>query len=147
MISLFTSEAISQNEGDPQHKAAPTGSDARAAPRMAPPLPYDCRKAAVGLAFVVVFMTGLSGAAAMETDSWWAASTLPEICNSTCCSHVAGNDSAIAANYYFPCSNTITGNLLLIALYGVILGLSAKAISDGAELLLDIGMAWQNVAA
>lgn len=40
----------------------------------------------------------------------------------------------------FPCSITITGNLVLIGFYALILGFSAKLISDGAELLLDIGL-------
>ncbi|XP_028416734.1 sodium/calcium exchanger NCL2-like [Dendronephthya gigantea] len=40
----------------------------------------------------------------------------------------------------FPCSSTIMGNLLLIVFYGVILIVAAKLISDGAELLLDLGL-------
>ncbi|KAJ7387751.1 Alpha/beta hydrolase domain-containing protein 11 [Desmophyllum pertusum] len=39
----------------------------------------------------------------------------------------------------YPCSSTITGNLLLMVFYGAILGVAAKCISDGAELLLDLG--------
>ncbi|XP_020620735.1 uncharacterized protein LOC110058423 [Orbicella faveolata] len=39
----------------------------------------------------------------------------------------------------YPCSATITGNLLLMVFYGAILGVAAKCISDGAELLLDLG--------
>ncbi|XP_062506725.1 uncharacterized protein LOC134183249 isoform X2 [Corticium candelabrum] len=40
----------------------------------------------------------------------------------------------------FPCSGTITGNVVLMAFYGVILGIAAKLITDGAELLLDLGL-------
>lgn len=42
-------------------------------------------------------------------------------------------------NGVYPCSSTITGNLLLMIFYGAILGIAAKCISDGAELLLDLG--------
>ncbi|CAH3176055.1 unnamed protein product [Porites lobata] len=42
-------------------------------------------------------------------------------------------------NGLYPCSSTITGNLLLMVFYGAILGVAAKCISDGAELLLDLG--------
>ncbi|CAH3015951.1 unnamed protein product [Porites evermanni] len=42
-------------------------------------------------------------------------------------------------NGMYPCSSTITGNLLLMVFYGAILGVAAKCISDGAELLLDLG--------
>lgn len=42
-------------------------------------------------------------------------------------------------NGVYPCSSTITGNLLLMVFYGAILGVAAKCISDGAELLLDLG--------
>lgn len=40
----------------------------------------------------------------------------------------------------FPCSSSITGNLVLLACYGAILGAAAKCISDGAEMLLDFGL-------
>ncbi|XP_028416415.1 sodium/calcium exchanger NCL2-like [Dendronephthya gigantea] len=40
----------------------------------------------------------------------------------------------------FPCSSTIIGNLLLIVFYGALLMVAAKLISDGAELLLDLGL-------
>ncbi|XP_031559958.1 sodium/calcium exchanger NCL1-like isoform X2 [Actinia tenebrosa] len=43
-------------------------------------------------------------------------------------------------NGIYPCSSTISGNLLLMVFYGAILGVAAKCISDGAELLLDIGV-------
>jgi Ca2+/Na+ antiporter len=39
-----------------------------------------------------------------------------------------------------PCSITITGNLVLIIFYGALLGVAAKVISDGAEMLLDLGL-------
>ncbi|XP_062506795.1 uncharacterized protein LOC134183316 [Corticium candelabrum] len=39
-----------------------------------------------------------------------------------------------------PCSATVTGNLLLMFFYGIILAAAAKLISDGAELLLDLGL-------
>ena len=38
----------------------------------------------------------------------------------------------------FPCSNKILGNLVLIVFYGLTLGVAAKLISDGAEMLLDL---------
>jgi len=38
----------------------------------------------------------------------------------------------------FPCSATITGNLILMLFYGALLGVAAKLISDGAEMLLDL---------
>ncbi|XP_057312631.1 uncharacterized protein LOC130654118 [Hydractinia symbiolongicarpus] len=41
----------------------------------------------------------------------------------------------------FPCSDTITGNVILMVFYGAVLGVAAKFISDGAELLLDLGFA------
>ena len=40
----------------------------------------------------------------------------------------------------FPCSDKITGNIVLIIFYGLTLGVAAKLISDGAELLLDLGL-------
>ncbi|XP_065062222.1 uncharacterized protein LOC135689048 [Rhopilema esculentum] len=40
----------------------------------------------------------------------------------------------------FPCSSVITGNLLLIIFYALLLAVAAKFISDGAELLLDLGI-------
>ncbi|XP_048583165.1 sodium/calcium exchanger NCL1 isoform X2 [Nematostella vectensis] len=43
-------------------------------------------------------------------------------------------------NGIYPCSSTITGNFLLMVFYGAILGVAAKCISDGAELLLDLGL-------
>jgi len=42
-------------------------------------------------------------------------------------------------NGIYPCSSTITGNLLLMCFYGALLGVAAKLISDGAEMLLDFG--------
>jgi Ca2+/Na+ antiporter len=39
-----------------------------------------------------------------------------------------------------PCSITITGNLVLVVFYGAILAAAAKLISDGAEMLLDLGL-------
>jgi hypothetical protein len=41
----------------------------------------------------------------------------------------------------FPCSDYIMGNMVLIAYYGLTLGFSAKMISDGSEMLLDLGVA------
>jgi hypothetical protein len=38
-----------------------------------------------------------------------------------------------------PCSFSIVGNLILVGLYGIVLAYSAKMISDGSELLLDLG--------
>jgi len=43
-------------------------------------------------------------------------------------------------NGTFPCSSTITGNLVLIAFYGLVLGLAGVLITDGAELLLRLGI-------
>lgn len=43
-------------------------------------------------------------------------------------------------NGIYPCSSTITGNVILMVFYGAILGFAAKCISDGAELLLDVGV-------
>eukprot|EP00794_Sanderia_malayensis_P001415 gene1415-1567_t len=40
----------------------------------------------------------------------------------------------------YPCSSVISGNLLLIIFYGLLLAAAAKLISDGAELLLDVGV-------
>ena len=40
----------------------------------------------------------------------------------------------------FPCSDKIVGNIVLILFYGLTLGFAAKLISDGAELLLDLGL-------
>ena len=40
----------------------------------------------------------------------------------------------------FPCSDKITGNIVLIIFYGLTLAVAAKLISDGAELLLDLGI-------
>ncbi|XP_065890045.1 uncharacterized protein [Dysidea avara] len=42
--------------------------------------------------------------------------------------------------HWKPVSHSILGNLVLVFLYGIILGYSAKLISDGAELLLDLGL-------
>eukprot|EP00111_Clytia_hemisphaerica_P008436 TCONS_00024625-protein len=42
-------------------------------------------------------------------------------------------------NSIYPCSSTITGNVILMLFYGAILGGAAKLISDGAEMLLDLG--------
>eukprot|EP01028_Stygiella_incarcerata_P005437 TRINITY_DN229_c0_g1_i1.p1 TRINITY_DN229_c0_g1~~TRINITY_DN229_c0_g1_i1.p1 ORF type:complete len:483 (-),score=146.66 TRINITY_DN229_c0_g1_i1:235-1683(-) len=39
---------------------------------------------------------------------------------------------------FFPCSESFTGNLTLMILYGIILAFGAKTISDGSELLLRI---------
>ena len=39
---------------------------------------------------------------------------------------------------YFPCSESTIGSLLLVVFYGAILGVGAKLISDGAELVLDL---------
>ncbi|XP_028412363.1 sodium/calcium exchanger NCL-like [Dendronephthya gigantea] len=40
----------------------------------------------------------------------------------------------------YPCSSTIIGNFLLIVFYGALLMVAAKLISEGAELLLDLGL-------
>ncbi|KAI6651760.1 hypothetical protein LOD99_5008 [Oopsacas minuta] len=40
----------------------------------------------------------------------------------------------------FPCSDKIVGNIVLIIFYGLTLAFAAKLISDGAELLLDLGL-------
>ena len=40
----------------------------------------------------------------------------------------------------FPCSDKILGNIVLVLFYGLTLGVAAKLISDGAELLLDLGI-------
>ncbi|XP_075254203.1 uncharacterized protein LOC142345770 [Convolutriloba macropyga] len=48
-------------------------------------------------------------------------------------------DSCVSEVY--PCSNYIMGNLVLIVYYGLTLAFSAKMISDGAEMLLDLGLA------
>eukprot|EP00731_Ephydatia_muelleri_P014631 Em0008g351a len=54
---------------------------------------------------------------------------------------MAANSSDIDCVFSLvPCSYSITGNLILIAFYGVLLGIAAKLISDGAELLLDLGL-------
>lgn len=50
-----------------------------------------------------------------------------------------GDPCSTDKNGVYPCSSTITGNLLLMVFYGAILGVAAKCISDGAELLLDLG--------
>ena len=44
-------------------------------------------------------------------------------------------------NGLFPCSSTVSGNLILTAFYGLLLATAAKFISDGAEMLLDFGLA------
>ena len=43
---------------------------------------------------------------------------------------------------FLPCSTSIGGNLFLMLGYGYLLFLAAKFISDGSELLLEVGMAW-----
>jgi len=48
-------------------------------------------------------------------------------------------DSCVSEIY--PCSDYIVGNVVLIVYYGLTLGFSAKMISDGAEMLLDLGVA------
>lgn len=40
----------------------------------------------------------------------------------------------------WPASFMITGNLVMIILYAIVLAVAAKMISDGAELLLDLGL-------
>ena len=40
----------------------------------------------------------------------------------------------------FPCSDKIVGNIVMVIFYGLTLGIAAKLISDGAELLLDLGL-------
>lgn len=45
--------------------------------------------------------------------------------------------SSCTANL-LPCSETVTGNLFLIAVYGAILAGGSKVIADGSELLLEI---------
>ena len=49
------------------------------------------------------------------------------------------HDSCISE--VFPCSNYVGGNLVLVLYYGLTLGFGAKLISDGAEMLLDVGVA------
>ncbi|XP_063713533.1 uncharacterized protein LOC134841456 isoform X2 [Symsagittifera roscoffensis] len=44
-------------------------------------------------------------------------------------------------SYLYPCSDYIIGNAVLIVYYGITLGYGAKLISDGAEGLLDLGVA------
>lgn len=39
---------------------------------------------------------------------------------------------------YFPCSETVVGNLLLMAVYGYILAKGSKILADGSELLMEI---------
>ncbi len=38
----------------------------------------------------------------------------------------------------FPCSESISGTLMLVVIYGAILGIGAKLISDGAEGVLEL---------
>jgi len=41
-------------------------------------------------------------------------------------------------NEFFPCSNTISGNIILIFMYGCFLCAGAKLISDGSELMMEV---------
>ncbi|XP_078361609.1 uncharacterized protein LOC144645969 isoform X2 [Oculina patagonica] len=59
--------------------------------------------------------------------------------NGTSSPEEEGDPCSEDKNGFYPCSSTITGNLLLMVFYGAILGVAAKCISDGAELLLDLG--------
>ena len=45
-----------------------------------------------------------------------------------------GSDSLIG----LPCSSSIVGNIFLIAVYGILLGMGAKWISEGSDLLLEV---------
>lgn len=42
---------------------------------------------------------------------------------------------------FLPCSTSVGGNLFLMLGYGYLLFLAAKFISDGSELLLEVGLA------
>jgi hypothetical protein len=42
---------------------------------------------------------------------------------------------------FLPCSTSVGGHLFLMSAYGYLLFLAAKFISDGSELLLEVGMA------
>ncbi|EDV23065.1 uncharacterized protein TRIADDRAFT_57950 [Trichoplax adhaerens] len=52
----------------------------------------------------------------------------------------AGDTCYQMRHSWFPCANNIPGNLILMVFYGTILIMAAKLISDGAELLLDLGL-------
>ncbi|XP_003386706.1 PREDICTED: uncharacterized protein LOC100632705 [Amphimedon queenslandica] len=63
--------------------------------------------------------------------------------NSNITNDTNGTDSGSIPTCVFglePCSVTIIGNIQLILFFGIILGVSAKIISDGAEMLLDLGL-------
>ena len=45
----------------------------------------------------------------------------------------------------FPCGQFLGGQLLLMLLYGALLGVGAKLISDGSEILLDLFPSWGTV--
>jgi hypothetical protein len=56
--------------------------------------------------------------------------------------HLAASGATCEETYGFlPCSTSVGGNLFLMSAYGYLLFLAAKFISDGSELLLEVGMA------
>eukprot|EP01088_Endostelium_zonatum_P006223 TRINITY_DN1832_c0_g1_i1.p1 TRINITY_DN1832_c0_g1~~TRINITY_DN1832_c0_g1_i1.p1 ORF type:complete len:581 (-),score=151.54 TRINITY_DN1832_c0_g1_i1:46-1788(-) len=62
----------------------------------------------------------------------------PANCSSGLCQSSSCSCTAPCTDSFYPCSDTISGILILLFFYGVLLAFGAKFISDGSELLLEI---------
>ncbi|EGG23641.1 hypothetical protein DFA_05775 [Cavenderia fasciculata] len=59
-------------------------------------------------------------------------------CGDGWCSGSSCQCDAVCLNSFWPCSGTVGGMILLMAIYGAILAFGAKIISDGSELLMEV---------
>jgi len=66
-------------------------------------------------------------------DSWCSGSSCEHVCDAPCSVGI------------FPCSDNIVGLIMIILFYGFILGMGAKTISDGSEILLELFPKWGTV--
>lgn len=53
-------------------------------------------------------------------------------------SHLVSSDDCDQTYGFLPCTSTVWGNVFLILAYGYLMFLSAKLLSDGSEILLQI---------
>ncbi len=88
----------------------------------------------VFLSYLVFFYSSLSSLfrQSLSKTMWCLLLLFVGVCvagDSSNCS----SSSPPCTSSFFPCSDTVVGNLLLVLFYGAVLGVGAKFISDGAE--------------
>ncbi|KAL6051953.1 Sodium/calcium exchanger NCL2 [Balamuthia mandrillaris] len=135
LLSLACGRTAAYGGPGPSYSAAPFSS---AALNCSASFMQDCRNCSRAINSSCVWCAATKACQRLNTTTAAASAACPTgWCQGEAC-RCEAKKKEDCVNGIFPCSRTVEGLLLLMAIYGVILAFGAKLISNGSELLLEI---------